>query len=94
MENIILSTISIEELRNTIRECVHQTMAEIEFPAQVDNSNQRITISQVCDKFNISKPTLHKHMRLGLEYEKLGRKTLFRTEAVEHYFRLHKKRND
>lgn len=46
-----------------------------------------LTIAQLAAKWQCSKPTIHKQMKLGLPFEKLGRKTLFRRGDVDNYFK-------
>lgn len=88
MSNIILTSES--ELRKLIADetaTVLANLLEVYKQAPQIEQNKRLTIAQVCASYNISKPTLHKHMHKGLTFEKVGRKTLFRAESVENYFR-------
>jgi len=49
--------------------------------------DERLTRKQICSLYKISAPTLHDRMKKGLPYEKCGRKTLFRREDVDNFFK-------
>lgn len=49
-------------------------------------SSKRLTVADVCKAYKISKPTLYKHIRLGLAFEKIGRSVRFCPKEVDAYF--------
>ena len=80
------------ELKKIIKSVISDALDNVMPPPwQYNDPDKRLTIKDLCDKYNISKPTVHKHMHKGLPYEKLGRKTLFRTADIESYFRSKKR---
>lgn len=86
MEDLVL--ISVSELKQMITEAVTAAVGNAtSLPTSQANPNKRLSIKNVCTKYNISKPTLHKYMHKGLNYEKAGRRTLFHSNVVEVYFR-------
>lgn len=90
MNKIILSPIDFDELKQEFKTMIDEGVqnALSNLPkATPPPTNQRFTRKEVCNKYSITFSTLHKHMKLGLVFEKLGRKTLFRADDVENYFR-------
>ena len=86
-----LVVISGNELKQIVTDAVTNAVNSIAPSPPPNDPNKRLTIKEVCAKYNISKPTLHSQMRKSLVFEKLGRKTLFRAETVEAYFRSKQK---
>ncbi|MEO9805484.1 MAG: helix-turn-helix domain-containing protein [Reichenbachiella sp.] len=89
MDNIILSSFSKEELLAGIKVVLDSAIDDAITKSIGQNQhdpNRRLTIKEVCEKYQISKPTLHKHMRCGLPFQKIGRKTVFMLQEVERYF--------
>jgi excisionase family DNA binding protein len=87
MQDIILSPIPLEQLVSVINETIRKSLEDYQKNQTSVDSNKRYTIADVCQLFSISKPTVHKHMHKGLPFEKIGRKTLFRSEEVDSYFK-------
>jgi hypothetical protein len=54
---------------------------------QDTDKDERLTRKSVCQKYKISLPTLHQCMKNGLPFEKIGRKTLFRREELDFFFK-------
>lgn len=77
----------LSSIENLLLDLKHQ-------PRQVDSSvnpNERLTRKQVSQQYNICTGTIHNLMKRGaLAYEKVGRKTLFRRQDVEQYFKSKK----
>ena len=63
-------------------ECILEKIQEKEIPALNDN---RLTREEVSHIYKISLPTVHKMMKQGLPYQKIGRKTIFRKEDIEKF---------
>ena len=73
----------IDDLESAILEATRKEPEPV-----VSHGNQRLTREEITDMYKISKPTIHKLMNTGkLDFEKIGRKTLFRLEEVERVFR-------
>ena len=86
MEKISITNITPYELKELIQETIQKAF---DFNKRKDlnsESDERLTRKQVCDKFKISAPTLHKEMHNGLPFEKIGRKTVFRRADLDNYF--------
>lgn len=87
MENLMMTSFTEKDIREIIKselnafaQLIHNK--EPEYP-----QDERITIQELKELYKVSKPTIHKYMKQGLRYEKLGRKTLFVRSDVNTFFR-------
>ena len=49
--------------------------------------DERQTRKDLSEMYKLSYPTIHALMKQGLPYEKVGRKTLFRRQEVDNFFK-------
>ncbi|TAL70492.1 MAG: helix-turn-helix domain-containing protein [Bacteroidetes bacterium] len=85
MENQNSSMPNIEELKLIISEALNEHELTKLTGKQLPEQSQKIflTRKQLCEKLNISLPTLWKHMKQGiLPYVRIGRKIIFDEEIV------------
>ena len=83
--------LSIEERFDTIEDKISKliALAEANLKPSETSENERLTRKDVGRIYKISMGTLHKLMRNGLEFHKVGRKTLFKRGTCESYFMQH-----
>lgn len=86
MQAVTITQITPIELETLIENSVNKVLVQQNTPPH-HSQDERLTRREVCALYKISLPTVHKSMREGLPFEKLGRKTLFRREQVDSYFR-------
>lgn len=87
MDKQIFTSLTAPELRALLKEELSNYFQENPLRVKVKNQNEheRLTRKQVCEEYKISLGTVHNLMKQGkLAYHKVGRKTLFRREDVEH----------
>ena len=90
MENLFLTSLSTPELAGIFRKELETFFREN--PIALADPDQRLTIVQLSEQYQISKPTIHSLMKSGkLSFEKIGRKTLFRKSDVEKYFQSNRR---
>jgi len=83
MQAVTITQITPYELEKLIRDTLTDTLER----QSKESKDERLTRLEVCNLYKISFPTLHKCMHNGLPFEKVGRKTLFRREDVDQYFK-------
>lgn len=66
--------------------------AQAKNPIEENQSQEFLTRQELSKQYKISLGTIHNLMKTGqLQYSKIGRKTLFRTQDVETFFASHKR---
>jgi excisionase family DNA binding protein len=83
MQAVTITQITPSELEKLIRDTLVDALGKQSREAK----DERLTRAEVCSLYKISLPTVHECMKKGLPFEKVGRKTLFRREEVDNYFR-------
>ncbi|MEO9482477.1 MAG: helix-turn-helix domain-containing protein [Ekhidna sp.] len=74
-------------LKSILKEALQELIESAKQSEPSVSKDRRLTRLEVIESYKISSGTLHKIMREGdLAYEKVGRKTLFKSEDVENYF--------
>lgn len=81
--------LSIEERIATLDDKISKLIALSEANLKPSPGDEWLTRNDLCSIFKISKGTLHKLMRNGLEFHKVGRKTLFKRGTCDSYFNQH-----
>ena len=77
--------LSYDELNELIKTIVKSELSKVTASPAYD-PHERITISEVCQIYKLSKPSVHKQMNHGMPFEKMGIKTLFRRAVVDQLF--------
>ena len=83
----------IDERLDQIETLVRQIQSSQKASKVEFNPNRRLTRKNLKEEYSISYATIHNLMKSGkLQYEKCGRKTLFRRDQVEACFSSDKQR--
>ncbi len=85
-----ISLITQDNVRVIIQEELARFKQELEETTKMDfpqSPDDRLTRHDLCKIYKISLPTVHKYMKSGLPFEKIGRGTRFRRSDVDKYFR-------
>lgn len=85
MTQVILSPINIDQIGEIVEISLRKVIDENQ--SKKPPQDERLTRHEVCALYKISLPTLHKAMREGLPFEKIYRKTIFRRQEIDQYFR-------
>lgn len=90
MQAVTITQISPSELEALIDKAIDKALSNN--PREVHfNPSERLTRKEIKSIYKVSYPTIHSAMNSGkLPFEKIGRKTLFRREDVEAFFRSSK----
>lgn len=81
----------IDQRLSTIEELL-KGLSHKEDEKHPSSEHERLTRTELCQKFKISLGTVHNLMKSGgLPYEKIGRKTLFKLTDVEEFFSSRKR---
>lgn len=88
MKNQIFIPVHFDELKSLINNSVKDALKEARLSEDANTpKDERLTRKGLCEHYKISPPTLHSYMKKGLPYEKMGRKTLFRRDDIDQYFK-------
>lgn len=83
---IIMTSISIEDLSNIINVAVEKAILKLKEPADQpteESTNDFISLEAVAKLLRVSKVTLHAYKKAGLiPFHRLGRRVLFRKSEV------------
>lgn len=90
MQNVILSPVAVPDLVDMIANEVIARMGQTAPPPQ--EQDEELTISQLADRLNCSKVTIHKYRKQGLPSYQIGRKVLFSWQEVLDFMGQKKKR--
>jgi len=83
---ILMTSLSELEIRQIFRSELSDLLQELHNEHSED-LDERLTRKDISLLYKISFGTIHKCMKKGLIYEKCGRKTLFRREDVDNFFK-------
>lgn len=89
MDKKVLISLPVEELQSIIVDCVNSCL-ERNQPKEVEpiNPHERLTRKSIKEQYCVSYGTIHNAMKRGnLQYEKVGRKTLFKRTDVEEWIK-------
>jgi len=89
MDNIVFTQLTIQEVRNMLREEVHQALREFGQNHIKDNSDDELlNIQQVAKKLNIAVPSIYGLVhRRKIPYIKRGKKLIFEKTQVEEWLK-------
>ena len=86
MESIEIKNLSVNDLKQIIREVLEEWELENGKNDQNDESSDYLTRMKVADKLHISLPTLHKLVNQGyLSPYRVGNRVLFKNEDIEEF---------
>ena len=87
MQTHLVLTFTMEEFNTILETSINNAINKAFKELNQKSMDERLTRKQLCELYKISMPTLHTHMKKGLYYEKVGRKTLFKRVETDKYFK-------
>ncbi len=84
MEQILITTLQVEDLQNLIKESIRQVFNEnIEEKNKPEEKEEILTTEDIQKMFKVSKVTIHKWKKKGiLPYYKMGRRVYFKKSEI------------
>ena len=89
MENIVFTQLSVQEVRNMLRDEVRQALREFgQNPAKDNSENDLLNIQEVAKKLNLAVPSIYGLVhRRQIPYIKRGKKLIFENSQVEEWLK-------
>lgn len=89
MENIVFTQLSVQEVRNMLRDEVRQALREFGHnPAKDNSENDLLNIQEVAQKLNLAVPSIYGLVhRRQIPYIKRGKKLIFENSQVEEWLK-------
>ena len=85
MEKNLFIAMPVEEFQELIINSVNACLKHNPVVYFSPKSDERLTRREIRERYKISYPTIHKLMKEGMPFEKIGRKTVFRAEDIDKY---------
>jgi len=89
MENIVFTQLSVQEVRNMLRDEVRQALREFgQNPIKEHSENDLLNIQEVAQKLNLAVPSIYGLVhRRQIPYIKRGKKLIFENSQVEEWLK-------
>jgi excisionase family DNA binding protein len=89
MENIVFTQLSVQEVRNMLRDEVRQALREFgQNPAKDNSENDLLNIQEVAKKLNLAVPSIYGLVhRRQIPYIKRGKKLIFENSQEEEWLK-------
>lgn len=89
MENIVFTQLSVQEVRNMLRDEVRQALREFgQNPVKEHSENDLLNIQEVAQKLNLAVPSIYGLVhRRQIPYIKRGKKLIFENSQIEEWLK-------